>query len=919
MSAEEVGRDRIGEVLADRYRLDDVLGHGGAGIVFSATHVLTERQVAVKLVDTSNASEANLTRLMKEARAAVRLEHPNVVEVLDMGQLPDGAMYLALQLLRGKTLAQRLKGRKKLSLEETLVLNEPIMEAVAVAHEQGLIHRDLKPGNIFLHQDGERIVPKLLDFGVVKETDPEAVRTTQVGVVLGTPHFMAPEQARGVHDLSPAVDVWAMGVVLYRSLSGFLPFRGKNVPVVLREITRGEFVPLWEHVPTLPGPIVRVIQNAMTVDRDKRYGDMGEFLRALRAAKKGEVLDAPTPDENEVSLDAVDLAAMPTMAIEDDEDTPLPTGESLEIPEYKAAHTAKIQTRRFPTAAIGILAAVILIGGAFGVWSLRESWMSPEVAPLASAAAQEPPPKKVVPDEVPPPAEVPDEVPEKVEAPEEKAPAKKEPEAPSPTVDEQVAKLSEAAKAISVNVASRVEKLAEPEPEPKIDPAVKAAQEAEAKALAEAQEAKAKALADAQEARKSALSAREKFGVVRASLIEAERRAQNSLRSTVALTRRAQEPADKRTAQRARDAAQTKYDAARSATARCEQAYRARVAGTSLDQRWRTGEAQLKKEALEAAKKTFDRITVIATGLEETCRSGAKAGGSAPIAAAAPRAMRPPPRGAPSGTSAAAPAAADGPENARAKAKAHFARAQQFRRKGSKQRALRELDEAVRLEPKFVAAYNSRGLLHRELGRPDAALADFNRAHKLEPNNAGVLNNRGYAKLAKHDLSGAIADFSAAIQRDPNNASFYENRGAARYLRGKFAEASEDFGKAIQLAPRALSAYRRRARTHQKLGNHAGAKSDLDRVIDGRPNDLDAHYARGQSLYELGKHDDAVADFDKVIRLSPKRSEAYLRRGLAYVKKGDKTHAKADFEKHLTLSPNSAHKKLIKRHLQKMR
>ncbi len=865
------GEARLGETIAGRYRLDEILGHGGAGIVFGATHVLTERRVAVKLVDTTSASEANVTRLMKEARATVRLAHPNVVEVLDMGQLDDGAVYLALELLRGKSLAERLKGRKRLSLDETLTICAPIMDAMAAAHDAGLVHRDLKPGNIFLHEDQGKMVPKLLDFGVVKSTDPNAVRQTQVGIVLGTPHFMSPEQARGLPDIGPPVDVWAMGVVLYRTLSGFLPFRGKNVPQVLRAITRGEYIPLWEHVPSLAGPVVRVIEDALTLDPRLRFSTMREFLEALEIARKGTVVQR-TPVElpsGDLPLESADLGGntLRDFYDPDEEVTPLPSKESLEIPEYRDTYSsgAHAQTkdgtsgrRALPfVIGFGVLAAV-----AAGAYTLSDRWMAEQLAPIEVAA--EAPPTTAAAGRAIERVEVPDEVPE---APDPEPVAKVAPPPPPPPKKEEA-----------------------PPPPPPPPPPDTRAQDG---ALA---------------AQKRATDAREAFATSRAALQQRVQQAERMVESTDAMARRAREPADKRTADAARKAARRDLDVARAARADCDKRARTLAKDRPLDARWTAADAALRTRDWDDAQRELEQIADISEKLVAACGVKKAAPQEAPAAQAMVAAE----------ASAAAPAEAAPKRDARAEATGHYQRALALKKRGDRSGAIAALSQAIALVPEFVAAYNSRGLLKQAAGDIPGAIRDFDAANRIEPDNAGVLNNRGYVKLAKHDLDGALADFDAAIARDGRNALFFENRGAARYLKGRFQDAATDFGRAVEIDPKLYSAYRRRARTLQKLGDHAAAKADFDRLLAAQPNDADTLYARGRTNVELDLTDAAIEDFGKVIALAPKRADAYLRRGLCYVTKNDAARARADLEKHLELAPNSRHAKVAKHHLARL-
>ena len=276
--------DRSGTVIAARYHLIGEIGRGGMGVVYRATHLLTQRSVAVKLLDTGPARDRErMTRFLQEARAAVRLQHPNVVDVLDMGRLDDGGVYLALELLAGETLSARLKREGKLEPGVALELLIPIMSAVAAAHRLGLIHRDLKPDNIFLSLDSAGVlVPKLLDFGIVKDLGNPTEAATITGQILGTPHYMAPEQAGGGGLVGPASDVWSMGVVLYRCLAGLAPFDGPSLLSILMSIGAGHFVPLGQRAPGTPAVLLAAVERALRVDPALRYPDMGAFLQAIR-------------------------------------------------------------------------------------------------------------------------------------------------------------------------------------------------------------------------------------------------------------------------------------------------------------------------------------------------------------------------------------------------------------------------------------------------------------------------------------------------------------------------------------------------------------------------------------------------------------------------------------------------------------
>ena len=263
--------------------LGELLGSGGLGAVYAAKHRLTHRDVAVKVLrGSADSSPAAAERFQREAQAAAKIEHPNVVQVFDMGRDPDGTTYMVLEKLRGEALSALLKRRRRLELPELLDVLLPVMDAVRAAHAAGVVHRDIKPANIFISVDGQdRVVPKLLDFGVAKFTSQQLLGLTTEGQVVGTPQYMAPEQISG-KDVGPATDVWAVAVVFYHCLSGFHPFRGENFAALYSKITAGQRKPLLERLPALDPALAEVIERALSVSPDERYAEMGAFRDALK-------------------------------------------------------------------------------------------------------------------------------------------------------------------------------------------------------------------------------------------------------------------------------------------------------------------------------------------------------------------------------------------------------------------------------------------------------------------------------------------------------------------------------------------------------------------------------------------------------------------------------------------------------------
>src|SRR5262245_52606752 len=218
---------RIGTTIAGRYQIESLLGEGGMATVYAAHHRLVDRPCAVKVMNAQLAKNAVIReRFRREAKAAQKLAHPNIIEIFDQGELPDGSLFLVMEILEGETLAD-LVTRGALHIERALPIAIQIARALARAHDLEVIHRDLKPENIFLarNDDGSDRV-KLLDFGIARSM--QDARLTGAGEVFGTPQYMAPERITSI-DSGPASDLYALGVILYEMLAGELPFDAPDI------------------------------------------------------------------------------------------------------------------------------------------------------------------------------------------------------------------------------------------------------------------------------------------------------------------------------------------------------------------------------------------------------------------------------------------------------------------------------------------------------------------------------------------------------------------------------------------------------------------------------------------------------------------------------------------------------------------
>jgi serine/threonine-protein kinase len=278
----------VGSVIAGTYTIEALIGRGGMGAVFLASHNrLPGKKVAIKLLHAEMDGEEVLARFNREAKIASLLSHPNIVHIEDYNVTAEGMPYVVLEYLQGESLAQRVR-RGPMSLDETFSLVRQIASALAAAHGKGITHRDLKPANIFVvpsEIDGvTREIAKVLDFGISKMRDGSTVKT-QDSALLGTPQYMAPEQALGQHDkVDQRTDIFALGAIVYEMLSGQAAFAGQTIPEVVFKVVYEQPVELATRVPSLPTNVVTAVQTAMAKNAEERYPSVSSFIEALTGA-----------------------------------------------------------------------------------------------------------------------------------------------------------------------------------------------------------------------------------------------------------------------------------------------------------------------------------------------------------------------------------------------------------------------------------------------------------------------------------------------------------------------------------------------------------------------------------------------------------------------------------------------------------
>jgi serine/threonine protein kinase len=273
--------------LDEKYHLEERLGEGGMGTVYRARHLLMDRPVAIKVLHPRFVeNEAARARFQLEARAAVRLHHPNAVSVTDFGQTTDGCVYIVMELLKGRTLREILVKEAPLETARATSIILQASAAVAAAHEAGIIHRDLKPSNILVTRSADvPAVVKVLDFGIAKLAantfgDDDATPLTLPGTPLGTPRYMSPEQHQG-RDLTPAADVYSLGIILYEMLTGMAPFTGTSVVEIALKHTNDPPRPPREIVAGIPEDVERVVLHALEKQPEARPANAAEFRSEL--------------------------------------------------------------------------------------------------------------------------------------------------------------------------------------------------------------------------------------------------------------------------------------------------------------------------------------------------------------------------------------------------------------------------------------------------------------------------------------------------------------------------------------------------------------------------------------------------------------------------------------------------------------
>lgn len=381
-------------VIAGKYRLVRHLGDGAMGSVWEAKNELTQRSFAIKLIQvTGGEAEELRQRMLREASAAGRLHHRNVIEVYDVGETESGDPFLVMELLRGETLEALMDRRGRLSTAAVAAIGAEVAKALDAAHEASIVHRDLKPANVFLHQDPDRgIVVKVLDFGVSKVISEESASSTVTGTAVGSPAYMSPEQAMGSR-VDHRTDVWSLGVLLYEMASGKGAFDGDTPYAVVAGILQGPLPALLDAAPGADPRLDGIIRRCMVRDPNGRFPgarEVGAELETLLPGRPEVVLEdleeAPTlaRDARDVSQPRIVLPAAPAMTAN------MPLRQSLPSFESIAIQQPAPETNRMPLL-IGIAAGTLVAAGILVfllISTLHKAPPAPPVAPVVAVSQQ---------------------------------------------------------------------------------------------------------------------------------------------------------------------------------------------------------------------------------------------------------------------------------------------------------------------------------------------------------------------------------------------------------------------------------------------------------------------------------------------------------------------------------------------------